>query len=124
MTIPATTTTALQWSLNYSLHPGALGLYNRCTKKFNCSASEVLIEVHYKFYLGAFTNRDGPECTGTDRNGQEWTSITGTDLKIHPKIHVLSVLDKKFWLSNIKYKKPSVSKQFQCKKSFLKYFLS
>ena len=29
---------------------------------------------------GAFTNRNGPECTGTDRNGQEWTSITGTDL--------------------------------------------
>ena len=26
----------------------------------------------------------------TNRNGQEWTSITGTDLKIHPKIHVLS----------------------------------
>ena len=44
-----------------------------------------------KLPLGAFTNR----------NGQEWTSITGTDLKIHPKIHVLSVLDKKFWLSKI-----------------------
>ena len=47
-------------------------------------------------YRGAYTNRNGPERTGTDRNGQEWTSITGTDLKIHPKIHVLSVLDKKF----------------------------
>ena len=35
--------------------------------------------------------------TGMDRNGPEWTSITGTDLKIHPKIHVLSVLGKKFW---------------------------
>ena len=54
----------------------------------------------------------------TNRNGQEWTSITGTDLKIHPKIHVLSVLDKKFWLSNIKYPKFSVSRQFQCKKCF------
>ena len=42
---------------------------------------------------GRFTNRDGPE----------WTSITGTDLKNHPKLQVLSVLDKKFWLSNIKY---------------------
>ena len=62
---------------------------------------------------GAFTNR----------NGQEWTSITGMDLKIHPKIHVLSVLDKKFWLSNVKYQISSVSRQFQCKKDFLKYFL-
>ena len=44
------------------------------------------------------------------------------DLKINPKIHVLSVLDKKFWLSNTKYQKPSVSRQFQCKK--MKYFLS
>ena len=65
--------------------------------------------------MGAFTNRNAPE----------WTSITGTDLKIHPKIHVLSVLDKKFKLSNIEYKqKTSVSGQFQCKNSFLKYFLS
>ena len=31
----------------------------------------------------------------TNRNGPEWTSITGMDLKIHPKIHVLSVFDKK-----------------------------
>ena len=45
---------------------------------------------------GAYNDRNGPERTGTDRNGQEWTHITGTDLKIHPKIHVLSVLDKKF----------------------------
>ena len=35
----------------------------------------------------------------TNRNGQEWASITGMYLQIHPKIHVLSVLDKKFWLS-------------------------
>ena len=41
--------------------------------------------------------------TGMDQNGQEWASITGMDLKIPPKIHVLSVLDKKFWLSNVKY---------------------
>ena len=34
--------------------------------------------------------------TGMDRNAPEWTSITGTDLKIHPKIHVLGVLDTKF----------------------------
>ena len=61
--------------------------------------------------------------TGMDRNGQEWTSITGMDLKIHPKIHVLSVLDKKFWLSNVKYQISLVSRQFQCKKDFLKYFL-
>ena len=40
--------------------------------------------------------------TGMDRNGPEWASITGMDLKIRPKIHVLSVLDKKFWLSNVK----------------------
>ena len=33
-------------------------------------------------------------------NGLEWT---GMDLKTHPKIHVFSVLDKKFWLSNVKY---------------------
>ena len=46
------------------------------------------------------------------------------DLKIHPKIHVLSVLDKKFWLSNTKYQKFSVSRQFQFKKGFLKDFLS
>ena len=45
---------------------------------------------------GAFTKRNGLERTGTQRNGQEWTSITGMDFKIHPKIHVLSVLDKKF----------------------------
>ena len=40
-----------------------------------------------RFYVvgrgGAFTNRNGPERTGTDRNGQEWTSITGTDHKIY-----------------------------------------
>ena len=59
-----------------------------------------------------------------DRNGQEWTSITGTDIIIHYKIHVLSVLDKKFWLSNIKYQKSLEFRQFQCKKYFLKYFLS
>ena len=47
-----------------------------------------------------------------DRNGLEWTSITGTDLKIHPKLQVLSVLDKKFWISNSKYPKSSVSRQF------------
>ena len=29
------------------------------------------------------------------------TSITEMDLKIHPKIHVLSVLDKKFSLSTV-----------------------
>ena len=78
----------------------------------------------YNDFGGVFTNRNGPERTGMDRNGQEWTSITGTDLKIHPKIHVLSVLDKKFRLSIIKYQKTSVSRQFQCKKCFLKYFLS
>ena len=58
-------------------------------------------------FWGAFTNR----------NGQEWTSITGMDLKIHPKIHVLSVLDKKFWLSNVEYQISSVSRHFQCKKN-------
>ena len=36
---------------------------------------------------GAFINRNGPE----------WTSITGMDLKIHPKIHVLSVLSDFIW---------------------------
>ena len=61
--------------------------------------------------------------TGMDPNAPEWTSITGTDLKIHPKIHVLSVLDEKFWLSNVKYQISSVSRQFQCKKCFLKYFI-
>ena len=40
--------------------------------------------------------------TGMDRNAPEWTR---TDDKIHPKIHVLSVLDKTFWLSNIKCQK-------------------
>ena len=58
--------------------------------------------------------------TGMDRNGQEWTSITGTDLKIHPKIHVLSVLGVKFCLSNVKYQMSLVSRQFQCTKCFLK----
>ena len=58
------------------------------------------------------------------RNGLEWTTITGMDLKIHPKIHVLSVLDKKFWLKSIKYQKFSVTRQFQCEKCFLNYFLS
>ena len=62
--------------------------------------------------------------TGMDRNAPEWTSTTGMDLKIHPKIHVLSVFDMKFWLSNTNYQKSSVSRQFQCKKCFLKYFLS
>ena len=33
-----------------------------------------------------------------DRNAPEWTSITQMDLKIHPKIHVLSVLDTGFAL--------------------------
>ena len=28
---------------------------------------------------------------------------TGMDLKIRPKIHVLCILDKKFWLSKVKY---------------------
>ena len=56
--------------------------------------------------------------TGMDRSGQEWTSITGTDLKIHPKIYVLSVFDKKKWLRKLKYQKSSVSRQFQCKKCF------
>ena len=46
--------------------------------------------------------------TGMDQNALEWT---GMDLynqngpQINPKIHVLSVLDKKFWLSDVKYKK-------------------
>ena len=71
---------------------------------------------------GAFTNRNGPERTGTDRNGQEWASITGMDLKIHPKIQVLSVLDQKFWLSNVKYQISSMSRQFQCKKIFSNIF--
>ena len=57
-----------------------------------------------------------------DRNGQEWTSITGTDLKIHPKIHVLSVLDKKFWLSNIKYKKIFGVQTVLMQKMFSKIF--
>ena len=47
----------------------------------------------------------------TNRNGPEWTSKTGMDLKIHPKIHVLSVLDKKLCLSNVKYQISSVSRQ-------------
>ena len=38
--------------------------------------------------------------TGMDRNTPDRTSIAGTDLKIQPKLHVLSVLDKKFWLRN------------------------
>ena len=50
--------------------------------------------------------------TGMDRNAPEWASITGIDLKIHPKIHVLSVLDKKFWLSNVKYQISSVPRLF------------
>ena len=62
--------------------------------------------------------------TGMDRNAQEWTSITGTDLKIHPNIHVLSVLGEKFWLYNAKYQISLVSRQFKYKKCFLKYFLS
>ena len=32
-------------------------------------------------FLGAFTNRNGPERIGMDRNGPEWTPITGMDLK-------------------------------------------
>ena len=44
--------------------------------------------------------------TGMHRNGPEWTSITGMDLKIYPKIHVLSVLAEKFWFSNVKYQIP------------------
>ena len=56
------------------------------------------------------------------RNGQEWTSITGTDLKIHPKIHVLSVLDENFWLSNVKYQISLVYRQFQLQKTFSKIF--
>ena len=71
---------------------------------------------------GAFTNRNGPERTGTDRNGQEWTSITGMDFKIHPKIHVLSVLDKKFWLSNVKYQISSSPGSFNAIKMFSKIF--
>ena len=65
--------------------------------------------------------------TGMDRNAPE---RTGMDLhnwngpKNQSKIHVLSVFDKKFWLSNVKYQIPSVSRQFQCQKCFLKYFLS
>ena len=59
-----------------------------------------------------------------DRNGPEWASITGMDLKIYPKIHVLSVLDQKIWLSNVKYHISSVPRLFYCKKSFQKYFLS
>ena len=62
--------------------------------------------------------------TGMDRNAPEWTSKTGMDFKIHHKIHVLSVLDKKVWLSNIKNQESSVSRQFQCKKMFSKIFLS
>ena len=57
--------------------------------------------------------------TGMDRNGsdgQEWTSITGTDLKIHPKIHVLSVFDEKVWLSNIKYQNLPCPDSFNAKK--------
>ena len=73
-------------------------------------------------WRGAFTNRNGPDRTGMDRGGQEWASITGMDLKIHPKIHVLSVLDKKFWLSNVKYQISSMSRQFQCKKIFSNIF--
>ena len=61
---------------------------------------------------GAFTNRNGPKRTGMDRNGPEWASITGMDLKTYPKIHVLSVLDKKFWLSNVKYQISSVPRFF------------
>ena len=34
--------------------------------------------------------------TGVGRNAPEWTCITGTDLKNHPKIHALSVLDENF----------------------------
>ena len=59
-----------------------------------------------------------------DRNGPEWASITGMDLKIHPKIHVLIELDKKFWFSNVTYQISSVPRLFQCKKYFQKYFLS
>ena len=43
-----------------------------------------------------------------DRNGPEWASITGMDFKIHPKIHVLIELDKKFCLSNVTYQLSSV----------------
>ena len=68
--------------------------------------------------VGAFTNWNGPERTGTDRDGQEWTSITGMDLKIHHKTPVLSVLDKKFWLSNVKYQISSVNRQLQYKNVF------
>ena len=59
-----------------------------------------------------------------DRNGPEWASITGMDFKIHPKIHVLIELDKKFCLSNVAYQISSVPRLFQCKKYFQKYFLS
>ena len=51
---------------------------------------------------GVFTDRNGPE-----RNRQEWNYRNRTDLKIHPKIHVLSVLDKQILVEkckiNIKY---------------------
>ena len=30
-----------------------------------------------------YNNRNGPECTEMDRNGPEWASITGMDIKIN-----------------------------------------
>ena len=57
-----------------------------------------------------------------DRNGPEWASITGMDLKIHPKIHVLIELDKEFWLSNVTYQISSVPRLFQCKNIFKNIF--
>ena len=33
--------------------------------------------------VGAYNNRNGPECTEMDRNGPEWASITGMDIKIN-----------------------------------------
>ena len=61
---------------------------------------------------GAFTNRNVPEWTGMDlhnRNGPQ-NSPSNTCFNF------LRVLDKKFWLSNVKYHISSVSRHFQCKK--------
>ena len=58
-------------------------------------------------------------------NRREWAAITRMDLKSHPKIHILNVLDKKFWLSIVKYQNIfHVPDSFNAKKYFLKYFLS
>ena len=58
----------------------------------SCAVRKYDYRLSCNLFSGAYNNRNGPECTEMDRNGPEWASITGMDIKIN-LFYVITIIN-------------------------------